>query len=34
MKVFAVGEQYISNVRQDQENAVFLKIQLSPPKDE
>jgi hypothetical protein len=32
MKVFAVGEQYISNVRQDQENSVFLKIQLSALK--
>ena len=32
MKVFAVGEQYISNVRQDQENYVFLKIHLSALK--
>jgi hypothetical protein len=34
MKVFAVREQYISNVRQDQANVVFLQIQLSAPKDE
>jgi hypothetical protein len=32
MKVFLAVEQYISNVRQDHENAVFLKIQLSALK--